>query len=151
MGLSVLAFHRAQNRFDGGNIGAVLIELFVARRKTVLVDDQRQNQLLAVGTTIPCSATRMAPNPGELHRDRPDFSVSFVLVRPGSVELETANLIYETSKFFGSEFTTFGPIFALCTAFPAPARLPAAHHPPLELRVLLPLAVYLHRQSRYSS
>jgi len=30
-------FHGAQNRFDGGNIGAVPIEEFVAERKTVLM------------------------------------------------------------------------------------------------------------------
>src|SRR5260370_560889 len=46
---SMFTLHRAQNRFDRGNIGAVSIEQFVAERKTVLVDDQRQNQLLTVG------------------------------------------------------------------------------------------------------
>ena len=53
----MFTLHRAQNRFDGGNIGAVPIEEFVAERETVLVDDQRQNQLLTVGTVIP----RIAP------------------------------------------------------------------------------------------
>jgi len=52
-------FHGAQNRFDGGNIGAVPIEEFVAERKTVLIDDQRQNQLLAIGTVIPRIARRI--------------------------------------------------------------------------------------------
>src|SRR5271169_2136223 len=45
---SMFTLHRAQNRFDGGNIGAVPIEQFVAERKTVLVDDQCQNQLRTV-------------------------------------------------------------------------------------------------------
>src|SRR6266852_1933028 len=36
-GLSMFTLHGAQNRFDGGNIGAVPIEEFVTERKTVLV------------------------------------------------------------------------------------------------------------------
>src|SRR5258708_35976163 len=56
-GLSMFALDGAQNCFDGANIGAVPIEEFVAERKAVRVDDQRQNQLLAVRTMIP----RVAP------------------------------------------------------------------------------------------
>src|ERR1700732_714133 len=46
-------FYRAKNRFHGGNIGAVPIKQFVAERKTVRVDDQRQYQLFEIGAMIP--------------------------------------------------------------------------------------------------
>src|SRR3974390_2923408 len=49
----MLALHCAQNRFDGGHIGAVAIEQFIAEGKTVWIHDQRQHQLFAVGTMIP--------------------------------------------------------------------------------------------------
>src|SRR3974390_1368760 len=49
----MLALHCAQNRFDGGHIGAVPIEQFIAEGKTVWIHDQRQHQLFAVGTMIP--------------------------------------------------------------------------------------------------
>ncbi len=49
----MFTLHRAQDRFDGRNISAVPIKQFVAERKTVLIDDQRQYQLLAIGAMIP--------------------------------------------------------------------------------------------------
>src|SRR5216683_7026479 len=44
----VLALHRAQNGFQGGDIRPVPIEQFIAERKTLWIHDQSQHQLLAV-------------------------------------------------------------------------------------------------------
>src|SRR5260370_18668133 len=47
---SMFTLHRAQNRFDRGNMSAVSIDQFSADRKTSLGDDQPQNKLSTVAT-----------------------------------------------------------------------------------------------------
>jgi len=81
----VLALHRAQNGFQGGDIRPVPIEQFIAERKTLWIHDQSQHQLLAVRTMIARVAT-------------PHYGVSFRCsfhVRTGQVIQQHVELCLE--------------------------------------------------------
>src|ERR1700752_5118889 len=51
--LAVLALDHAQHRLHRRDVGAIAVEGFVAERKTLTVDDERDHHLLAVRTMIP--------------------------------------------------------------------------------------------------
>ena len=51
--LAILALYHAQHCLHGRDVAAVAVECFVTEREALVVDDQRDHQLLAVGPMIP--------------------------------------------------------------------------------------------------